>query len=178
MLDELESALEQYRQAWKALGESRRDVSFFASLKPMAVAWKTTDLADFDRRFAELRDASDQIHLGWLDGRWLATFRLKDRTLPWNIRIVKLMQRRPGSTDAAGLDHVDFLAPYNADLRAILKAEPSLRATEEAGDYAAWWSVWFNDTEAKLRMPGKTTLDACIAELEEVRTEMIGDQGD
>lgn len=167
MIRELSQALLNYQTAWQALVGERQDQAFFKALKPTAVAWKTVDIADFDRRFAILRDLCDQIHFGWIDERWLVTLHLRetaaqDAALPWNIRVIKLMQRRPGSKDAVGLDHVDFSSP-NVN-KAHLSAEPNLKWTEEAsGDRCKWLSVWFAGTEAKLRTA--TVLQVCADEM-------------
>lgn len=173
MLDELKDAVETYQEKWKELLKDRADTAFFASLHPTAVAWKTEDLADFDRRAAELRDLSDQVHYGWINERWLATFHLKDTNLPLNIAIVKLMQRRPDSHDAIGLDHLDFyVKPGGADAKAVLEQEPSLKWDEETnGERCKWLSIWFAGTEAKLR--SDTVLDVCASELKDVERQIL-----
>jgi hypothetical protein len=174
MIDELNGALKTYHTKWHELTAKRKNKAFFERLKPIAVAWKVEDLSDFDQRFASLRDTCDQIHLGWLDGRWLATLHLKESALLENISVIKIMQRRPGSTDAVGLDHVDFLLPDDVDALAILKSEPDLKWTEElGGTFCTWVSLWFAGTEAKLRAKNLTTPDACIRELEEMRAAVM-----
>jgi hypothetical protein len=174
MIDELNQAIEAYHAKWHDLTMGRKDKAFFERLKPIAVAWKVEDLSDFDRRITSLRDACDQIHFGWLDERWLATLHLKQPALRENISVIKIMQRRPGSTDAVGLDHVDFLLPDDTDAMAVLNSEPNLTWTNEtSGTYCKWLSLWFANTEAKLRTKGLTTPDVCIRELEEMRTAVM-----
>lgn len=85
----------------------------------MAVVWKMADAAELQRRFDELRDRCDQIHFGWLNERWLVTMHLKDSSLSKGISIVKLMQRRPGSEDAVGLDHIGFFSLGNVHATGI-----------------------------------------------------------
>ncbi|MEJ0072928.1 MAG: hypothetical protein WDN27_02465 [Candidatus Saccharibacteria bacterium] len=46
-----------------------------------------------------------------MNGRWIAKVQLKDAALSNGVTIIKIMQRRPGSEDAVGLDHVDFYSP-------------------------------------------------------------------
>src|SRR2546430_7355210 len=104
MIDELNKALDVFRGKWDELIEGRKNRAFFKRLKPTAVGWKTTDLAEFDQRFAALRGLSDQVHLGWMNDRWIAIFHLKEEELAWGVSLVKLMQRRPNSTDKVGLD--------------------------------------------------------------------------
>lgn len=163
MLDEFNEAIKVYNQKWQKFVAGRKDQKYFTALKPTAVAWKTADLAEFDKVFKSLRTDCDQIHLAWLNGRWLATMVLRDQTLEGGIKIVKLMQRRPKSTDALGLDHLDFL--HTEDAETVLKAEDIKWSRENNGDNCSWLSIWFDGTEAKLRT--NTVLDVCIAELTE-----------
>lgn len=168
MIEELNQALKSYHDKWHELVEARKNKAFFEGLKPTAVGWKTVDLADFDQRFAELRPLCDQVHLGWINERWLVTMHLKDKQLTGGITIIKLMQHRPGSGNAVGLDHLDFLIPGKFEATTILAAELNLKWTKEMnGDHCRWLSIWFAATEAKLRTD--TVLQACIDELTEVQ---------
>ncbi|HEX7963965.1 MAG TPA: hypothetical protein VF466_05255 [Candidatus Saccharimonadales bacterium] len=167
MIEELTAALNDYQVKWAAMSAERKDRSFFDNLKPTAVGWKTADPGDFDKRYAMLRAYSDQIHMGWVNERWLATFHLRE-PIAWGISLVKLMQLRPGSQDKIGLDHVDFLAPDGATAAIVKSIETDLNVTDEQnGPHCRWVSVWFAGTEAKLR--SDTVLDVCIAELEAVK---------
>lgn len=170
MLDELSQAIAAYKRTWDKLVESRTDKNFFQSFNPTAVAWKTTDLVEFDQRFVELREKCDQIHLGWINERWIATMHLMN-PISSGIQIVKLMQRRPGSTDAVGLDHLDFYSPDAARGKEVLSKEPDLKWSEEDNGRCKWLSIWFDDTEAKLRTG--TVVDVCIQELEEVKDKLL-----
>jgi len=174
VLDELKTAIDAYWGKWQTLVGERSDKPFFEGLRPTSVAWKTTDLADFDQRFTDLRDHTDQIHFGWVNERWLVTLYLKDEaTLPWNIRVIKLMQRRPGSTDAVGLDHVDFwFDPEKFNAKQVVEKETALKWTEEKnGEHCKWISLWFAGTEAKLR--SNTVLQVCADEMLEYQTKLM-----
>jgi hypothetical protein len=172
MLDTLSQAIKDFQEKWDKMATGRKDQDLFKGLKPTAVAWKTTDLAEFDRIFAELRDKADQIHLGWINERWLGTIHLREGELAGGIKIVKLMQRRPGSTDAVGLDHVDFYSEQVKDAQTILKTEGGLKWTSEDNGHCHWISLWFDGTEAKLRTG--TTVDVCITELEAINKQVLG----
>ncbi|HSX07643.1 MAG TPA: hypothetical protein VLG11_02010 [Candidatus Saccharimonadales bacterium] len=172
MIDELNTALGDYRKKWQALIKTRQNKQFFEGLKPTAIGWKTTDRAEYDRLCAELHDLAGHIVETWMNGRWTAKFHLRDSKLTGfgsDIEIIKIMQRRPGSTDAVGLDHVDFYSEEVADAEQILQDEPDLKWTNETNDIIAgygWISLWFNGTEAKLK--SDTVLDIIRAELQEV----------
>lgn len=174
MLDEINGAIASYETAWELLVSGRSNQGFFKKLKPTAVAWKVEDIADFNKRFAQLRDLCDQVHLGWINERWLATLHLKNIVLVNGASVVKIMERRPGSNDPTGLDHVDFYIAGTDDIKQVLHNEPDLKWTEEKnGDYCRWISLWFDSTEAKLRRD--TVLQPCIDELEAVQEKILDD---
>lgn len=173
MINELSAAVDDYQLKWRTLAARRKDRAFFDGLRPTSVGWKVADPTDFDKRFTFLRALSDQIHLGWVNERWLATFHLRDQKLPWGIELIKLMQLRPGSSDPAGLDHLDFLAPEGISEAVIKIAEPDLTVTEEQnGEHSKWVSIWFFNTEAKLR--SDSVLDVCVSELLDTKTRILG----
>jgi hypothetical protein len=172
MLEELKVGLGEYQAKWQTFIEAHKDITLFAELKPTAVAWKTEDLTDFIARFDELQAVCDQVHLGWVNERWLATMHLKDTSLPQGLTLVKLMQRRPGSSDATGLDHLDFLLPEAMDVKATLQDRPDVKWTEEFnGDKCKWISIWFDGTEAKLR--SDTVLQVCADDMLELQKMIV-----
>ena len=175
MLEELQSALTTYNQKWHTLVAARSNKAFFESLKPTAAGWKVADRAEYDRRYAELHDQSDQIVETWMNGRWVAKFHLRDRELEGGIQIIKLMQRRPGSTDKPGLDHVDFYGPDRQAMETTLRSEPDLQWSQESNAVIAgysWLSVWFAGIEAKLK--ANTVLDIVQRELADLNKRIIG----
>lgn len=154
MIDELNEAITGYQEKWQRLVAQCKNKAFFEALKPTAVCLKVADIAELDKCVAALRDAADTVHMAWLNDRWLATVHLRAQKLDWGIEVVKIYQRRPGSQDALGLDHIDFYAPaINED---ILADEPGLKWSNEVNGICSWISLWFAGTEAKLR--AKTTL--------------------
>lgn len=172
MLEQLNRAINNYQQAWQQLIAKAQNYKFFADQQPTAVAWKSADLAELMNYFTELRDRCDQIHFGWVDERWLITLHLKTEKLAWDIQVIKLMQRRPQSNDPVGLDHLDFCSLSNTSATKILSQEKDLEWSREANNpQCSWISIWFNQTEAKLRTD--TVLDPCIAELREAKRKVL-----
>jgi hypothetical protein len=177
MFDELNAAIDGYFGKWRALIDARQDEKnkeFFDRLKPHAVGWKVADQAEYDRLFNEWRGACDQIHVAWMNDRWLATMHLRDQKLHGEIEIIKLMQRRPGSSDTLGLDHVDFMDMEEVNTKAILAEETDLKWTDEVNGLCKWTSIWFDGTEAKLR--SGTVVDVAIAELQAVNNKIRGEK--
>jgi len=175
MFDQLNQDIDAYLAKWKSLIASRKDdknKEFFERLKPTSVGWKTTDLAEYDRIFSEWREACDHIHTAWLNDRWVAEMHLKADKLHGDIEVIKLMQRRPNSSDKVGLDHLDFMDMEETNTKAILAEETDLKWTDEENGLCKWTSIWFEDTEAKLRQG--TVIDVSIAELQEVNNKIRG----
>lgn len=172
MIDELNQAISDYQAKWQSLVDGRSNKVFFEKQKPTGVGWKVNDTVELVQKFEALRDRCDQIHFGWIDGRWLVTMHKKDGPLVWGIEIIKLLQRRPNATTATGFDHIDFYHPQNKTLEPILQTEPDLEWTHKTGNaHCTYYSLWFAGTEAKLR--DNTVLDPCIAELQKVRHEVL-----
>lgn len=172
-MNEIESATKEYFTKWNNLVEKRQNKTFFESMKPVAVGWKVEDRAAYDAMLAGLHDDADRIIETWMNGRWIAKVHLKNATLPGGITIVKVMQRRPESTDAIGLDHVDFYIPEKVDLAEVFASESDLKWSEESNDVIDnynWISLWFDGTEAKLKFD--TVLDIIQAELKEINEEI------
>ncbi|HEY8999427.1 MAG TPA: hypothetical protein VIM53_03890 [Candidatus Saccharimonadales bacterium] len=165
MFDELQSAINAYQGKWQALCSGRKDAVFFNSLRPTSIGWKVTDRAEYDKLYALWHDAAEHIHEVWLNERYIATFYLRDE-LTSGIKVVKLMQRRPNSTDAVGLDHMDFYTADDISVVALHAKEPDLEFSEEHNGLCAWTSLWFDGTEAKLR--NETVLAVSAKELMQI----------
>jgi hypothetical protein len=168
MLDQINNELSAYSQKWNELLKTISNKEFFQGLKQVAVGWKVADRTEYDKLYSEIHDQCDRIIETWMNGRWVAKMHLKDSSFTGGIEIIKVMERRPGSTDAVGLDHVDFYSKDN-NIQQALEAEPDLKWSIENNDVIAgyeWLSVWFNGTEAKIK--SDTVLDIIVKELEEI----------
>ncbi len=173
MLEKLNVELDRYLTTWQALIVDRKINEFFSTLKPIAVGWKVADKAEYDLIYDELRLDCDKIVETWMNGRWIAKMHLKSTALPSDVSIIKLMQRRPGSDDALGLDHVDFYGEQVVDAETVLKAESDLKWSTENNDAVAgyeWISIWFDGGEAKLK--AGTVLDIIVQELQELNEHL------
>lgn len=175
MFDQVNQALDEFFGKWRALIDARQDErnkEFFERLEATAVGWKVGDFDEYNRMLAEWRGACDIIIEKWMNERWIAKLHLKDASLGGGIEIVKIMQRRPGSEDKLGLDHVDFLCMEETNVKAILEEENDIRWTEEENGNGKWTSLWFDGTEAKLRP--ETILDVVRQDLLEVNNKIRG----
>jgi hypothetical protein len=165
MLDTLTAELNDYFAKWEAVTS---DVDLPA-LRSDAVGWKVADAAEYQKLYLELREHCDKTVETWMNGRWIAKLHLKDQELPDGIRLIKLMQRRPGSDDALGLDHVDFIGSDMAGVETMLQASTLQWSTEtnDVIDNYSWLSVWFEGTEAKIK--DHSVIDIIVRELQELK---------
>lgn len=175
MFDSLNQAIDEYQVKWNALVAQRKNKEFFERLKPTAVGWKVADSAEYDRLLSEWRSAADFINESWLNDRWIAEIHLKSTKLNGGIEIIKLMQRRPDSSDVVGLDHLDFYDTEVVNTTTVLAEETDVKWTEEENGLCKWVSVWFDGTEAKLR--AGTVLDVIVLELQETNRKLLETRG-
>jgi hypothetical protein len=176
MIEQLNQAIIDYRHKWQRLEAQRANTSFFTALQPISVGWKVADITVFDTVVTALRQHSDHVHLTYKNDRWLATLHLRDIKLEWGITVVNIMQRRPDSQDATGLDNVNFYVPHFALTEEVLAAEPNLKWSHESnGPYSNWIAIWFDGTEAKLR--AETVLDVDIRAFRDVRDRVLKGKG-
>lgn len=154
MIEDINATLKDYHTKWATLVADRSDKAFFESLVPVAIGWKVADVAAFDTAVAALRDHCDFVLHTRLNDRWIAKMVVRKPATDWPIPVIKIMQVRPGSTDALGLDHIDFYANQSpAEIEVALQKE-GLKWTHEVnhdGDKYPWASLWFAGTEAKIK---------------------------
>ncbi len=173
MLNQLNQALEGYFKNWQQVISQRDNQDFFKQLKPVAIGWKVAGEAEYRQLYGELREQCDRIVETWMNGRWIAKMHLKDTVLDGDIEIIKLMQRRPNSDDALGIDHVDFYHPEVKDAEQVLAKEKGIKWTRETNEVVegyGWISIWFEGTEAKLK--AATVIDIVVKELEEINAKI------
>jgi hypothetical protein len=174
VLSEYEQAMQAYLAKWHQLIDARADKAQFESLRPTALGWKVADRDEYDRRLAELHESASRIIETWMNGRWIAKVVLRDTVLPGGVTIIKIMQRRPDSTDAVGLDHADFYGSEMTSVEQTLTAEPDLKWSRESNDIIEgydWLSIWFDGTEAKLKHD--TVLGIVAAELQQINEQLL-----
>ena len=118
-----------------------------------AVGIKLGGLPEVLQAHASLYEQGDQSHCGPVNDRTIATL-LKPAPFALDaLRQIKLLQRRPGSDDELGLDHLDvYLQIGDALMEQLLKAaqQRGINCEYEANDAHGWISVSHNGFEFKL----------------------------
>ena len=146
MLEEITSYLTPYETDWNSwCGNNGIDSSLF---KPTAVGWKVADSDSLARAILELLPFSPQAHIADVDNRKIGSFYLS-RELPMGLKVVKVLQRRAGSDDPLGLDHVDFTVSDIAAVEKMLK-EKGIVYEWQSNQSHKWISTrTINNREAK-----------------------------
>lgn len=105
MINEIKDQLELYRADWvnwlNSVGLDQK------GLAPTAAGWKVSNAGEFLSHTELLIPLSSQAHIADVNDRKIGSFVLKEY-LPMDLQVIKLMQRRTGSNDKLGLDHIDF----------------------------------------------------------------------
>ena len=95
-------------------------------------------------------DIIEQMHVGTVNDRYIASAAL---TVPhYGLPILKILERRPGSSDPIGLDSIDYLYADLDKAFELLQAA-GLPVEKENNDMHAWLSLRFGENkqfEAKI----------------------------
>ncbi|HUD05837.1 MAG TPA: hypothetical protein VMR18_02920 [Candidatus Saccharimonadales bacterium] len=163
----LKAKTKSYFRKWDSLvGKSP-----FAEFQPVAIGWKAKDINQFNAILTNLfkDNLLTQCHVGFVDKRYIAAAVFKN-PLYRSICILKLMQRRPGSADPVGLDHVDFYAKDLAAVGKKLQKSNFGSVTNESNESHNWVSLRFSGTEVKF--VDHTVLDVGVKEMREATLKL------
>lgn len=116
----LSQSLDKYFLKWDEYVARMGLYSIAEKMRPTAVGWKVADRADYRRAFSVLDSFATQMHSITVGDRKIATVVLS-KPLGRGISVIKIIERREGSRDAVGLDHVDFYLPFLEGLAEMLE---------------------------------------------------------
>lgn len=167
-MDQIQSALETYFAAWdnfkaQAIGYD------FASVKPMHVGWKVSGDAEFSGQLGQLLQFAEQGHLYTIHNRKIMILVLKQPIE--GVPCMQIVQRRPGGSEAIGLDHVAF---YCKDLAALATAlsKTDYKWEKIDGQDHQWVSLRF-DGGMEAKFFDVTMLQIAAQELREASDAII-----
>ena len=116
----LSQSMDKYFMRWYEYVSRRGLFSISDNLRPVAVGWKVGNRTEYRRVMSVLDNYASQIHSVTVGKRKFATVIL-DKPLSRNISVIKVIERREGSRDAVGLDHVDFYLPIIEGIAEMLE---------------------------------------------------------
>jgi hypothetical protein len=143
----------------------------FGGRRPIHVGWKVASEATVAKLVAELLPESDQVHVGTVDDRKIALLALHQPLE--QVPILQIMQRRPGSADALGLDHVAFHYDDLVELQEVLEASP-YKWERQSNTGHSWLSLWFGERQREVKFFDHTSLDVAARELVEASKQILG----
>ncbi len=116
----LSQSLEKYFYKWDEYVARMGLFGIAEKMRPVAVGWKVGSRAEYRRAMSVLDNFAVQIHSVSVGKRKIATVVL-EKPLARGIQVIKVIERREGSRDIVGLDHVDFYLPIVEGIAEMLE---------------------------------------------------------
>lgn len=116
----LSQSLERYFNKWDEYVARMGLFTIADKMRPVAVGWKVANRAEYRRAMSVLDNFATQIHSVSVGKRKIATVVLNE-PLGRDITVIKVIERREGSRDVVGLDHVDFYLPIVEGIAEMLE---------------------------------------------------------
>ncbi len=116
----LSQSLDKYFLKWDEYVARMGLYAVADKMRPVAVGWKVSGRAEYRRVMSVLDNYAAQIHSVAVGKRKFATVVLSE-PLTRNITVIKVIERREGSRDVVGLDHVDFYLPMIEGIAEMLE---------------------------------------------------------
>lgn len=143
-------AFQRYKRAYLELIKEYELEAFNAAATATTISWKVADKAQLFADLESIAADTEQIHIGTVNNRYIASAVLH-KPLEAKIQIIKILERRPQSTDPLGLDSVDFLVKDLEKTYTTLR-QAGLRVVKENNPVHEWLSLRFganDEFEAK-----------------------------
>ncbi|MDQ3065301.1 MAG: hypothetical protein M3Q36_03465 [bacterium] len=106
----LSQSIEKYFTKWDEYVARMGIFTIAEKMRPIAIGWKVGSRAEYRRIMSVLDNYALQIHSVTVGKQKFASVVLQE-PLARGINIIKVIERRSGSRDAVGLDHIDFYLP-------------------------------------------------------------------
>lgn len=116
----LSQSMDKYFAKWDEYIARMGLFSIADKMRPVAVGWRVGSRAEYRRVMSVLDNFAVQIHSLSVGKRKFATVVLNE-PLARGITVIKIIERRPGSHDTVGLDHVDFYLPMIEGIAEMLE---------------------------------------------------------
>lgn len=116
----LSQSLDKYFAKWDEYVARMGLYAVAEKMRPIAVGWKVAGRSEYRRAMSVLDNYALQIHSVTVNKRKFATVILEE-PLTRDISIIKVIERREGSRDIVGLDHIDFYLPMVEGIAEMLE---------------------------------------------------------
>jgi hypothetical protein len=156
----LDSELSGQQQAWSELLAKHQLPIFRATTLSLKVA----DKAALYKILTDNQDNIGQVHIGTVSDRYIASAILNEPV--FDMPILKILERRPGSEDPLGLDSVDYLVHDLVQTYEHFVAA-DLPIVKENNEMHEWLSLRFGpDNRFEAKLTDHIVLAVAIKELQ------------
>jgi hypothetical protein len=158
-------ALKDYSTAWKSFLVVHHIESIEQYIVATTLGWKVADKTELFANLGAVAGISEQTHIGTVNDRFIASVILTT-PVEAELHILKILERRVGSSDPLGLDSIDFVCKDVKQVRDILQAAHA-NIIDEHNDMHAWLSLRFGkDSQFEAKFTEQLVLDVAIRELQ------------
>jgi len=169
--ESLETELTEYLAAWHKF--KMEHMLTEADFDPIAttISWKVAEKATLFENLYQIGDAVEQTHVGTVNGRFIASSVLH---APYQgMRLLKIMERRSGSSDRLGLDGLDFYVSDMGQVKTLLQKTGSAVQAEQY-DMHRWLSLRFgSENQYEAKFVDHLVLRVAIEELEVTQADLL-----
>lgn len=159
----LADALTEYDAAWQEFIKEYHLQKWAKLLSPSTISWKVAGKEALFENLEALAPETEQVHIGTVNGRFIASV-LLSRPVRDGIKIVKILERRAGSSDLLGLDSIDFMVKdLQQTYQTLQKAGASV--IEESNDMHDWLSLRFGGQKYEAKLVDHVVLEVAVKEL-------------
>lgn len=157
---EIQSALAAHNKAWHEI-KTEKELRTVGT--PTTLSIKVVDKRTLFEMLEENASCIEQTHIGTVNDRYIASAALIE---PYeDLPILKVLERRPASSDPTGLDSVDYLVEdIEATFRELIAA--GLPVVKESNDVHAWLSLRFGPEDRfEAKFTDHVVLEVAVKEL-------------
>jgi hypothetical protein len=167
----LAEALNDYEDAWARFLSAYKLDDFLELVTPTTISWKVADKAELFKNLEQLGDLTEQVHIGTVNDRFIASVLLYKPVK--SMQIVKILERRTSSEDALGLDSIDYFVKDNEVIYKMLKkAEANI--VKDHNSMHDWLSLRFGeDNRYEAKFTTHLVLEVGIKELRLATDQLI-----
>ena len=174
--DSLVSMFEAYDAAWEQLVD-KNDLQAFEQLAiPTTISWKVDGHKALFDNLEQLAAQTEQVHIGSVNNRFIATIVLLE---PYrDIRLIKILERRAGSSDLLGLDSIDYLVENVTAVSEQLAKATDCTLQKEHNDWHSWLSMRFGEKrEFEAKFTDHLVLQVAQKEMSQAEKEILSSLG-
>jgi hypothetical protein len=165
-------AYKDYQAAWTAFLKAYKLQSLERLAKPTTFSWKVADKAELFKNLVDTAAITEEVHIGTVNGRFIASSVLTT-PIENDLYILKILERRSGSSDPLGLDSIDFLCQDSSAVVKMLESAGA-NAVPEHNDMHGWISLRFGENnQYEAKFTDHLVLSVAIKEMHQAEDKLV-----